>query len=160
MNSIQFRAEEDWTVAELETFLHQLNILYSRLYIVDQFKGRGRLNLSRILARPVSLIPRDEQLMVDYIEMHSPALIGLKGVDKIIKQLRLSVRDACDHSRRRDEDARDSFDWFIGVMKENGFSQEEIQDFIRNNFQKPRSPVKKILKLTKKLGVFLDSDAE
>jgi len=156
MNSIQFRAEENWTVAELETFLHQLNILYSRLYIVDQLKWGGRLNLSSILARPVSRVPHDEQLMVDHIEMHSPALIGLKGVDKIIKQLRLSVRDAHDHSRQRDEDARDSFEWCIGVMKENNFSQEEIHDFIRNNFQKPSSPVKKILKLTKKLGIFLD----
>ena len=71
---IKFTAQEDWTVTDLHLFFHQLNIIYNRLYVIDGLKAGSRAKLENILNGSLSRVTTENQLLVDYIEIHSPAV--------------------------------------------------------------------------------------
>ncbi len=159
MTNIKFSAEKDWTVADLHVFFHQLNILYNRLYVIDQLTERRKGKLGSMLSSSLAHVPNGEQLFVDFIEIHSPAKFSLKGVDKIICQLGELIKDFWyRNSLEKKEGAQnlahqsdlneievakqrmELLDHQVSIMKNCGFSDEEIQE----NFRKLIDPLEKI----------------
>ena len=159
MASIKFSAQEDWTVTDLQLFFHQLNILYNRLHVIDSLKPGRKGKLANILNNSLSQVPDDEQLLVDFIEIHSPAKFSLKGVDKIVGQARGLIKDfwyennlekkkkeqEISHQEKLNElelarQRTSLIEQEINVMKKAGFSDEEIKE----NIRKLTSPVEKI----------------
>lgn len=147
MNKIGFSAYEEWTVMDLQVFFHQLNILYNRLYVINGLKPGMKVSLDGILNNSLAKVRVEEQLRVDYIEIHSPAEFSFIGLDKIIAQLRDLIKDLTYrnklesqmmeqkllHSKRLNDLEVQSkemaiFEKQIGIMKEAGFSTKEIQD--------------------------------
>lgn len=174
MANIKFSAQEDWTVTDLQVFFHQLNILYNRLHVIDQLKPGRKGKLANILNGSLSYVPESEQLYVDFIEIHSPAKFSLKGGDKIIGQLRGLIKDIwygnslekqekaqqLEHQSRLNEielanQRMALLERQIGVMKNAGFSDEEIQE----NIRKLTDPVEKIsLVMQQREVVLLEND--
>ncbi len=87
METIRFSSQKDWTVTDLQFFLHQLNVLYNRLYVLDELKPGSRVNLLNALNNSLSRVPVEKRLFVDCIEIHSPANIKLRGISKVVKVL-------------------------------------------------------------------------
>jgi hypothetical protein len=160
MANLDFTAQEDWTVTDLQVFFHQLNILYNRLYVIASLKPGRRGRLEYILSSSLSQVPEQEQLLVDFIEIHSPAKFSLKGVDDIIGQLRGLIRDlwydnrldkknkeqALQHKEKLNElelanHRAALLERQIDIMKKAGFSDEEI----RENTRKLTDPLERIL---------------
>ena len=150
MANIKFSAQEDWTVADLQLFFHQLNILYNRLHVIDSLKPGRKGKLVNILEGSLAQVPEEEQLLVDFIEIHSPAKFSLKGTDKIIGQLRGLIKDlwydnnlekkkkqqAIEHQAKLNDlviaDRRAALlERQIGIMRNAGFSDAEIQEGMR-----------------------------
>ena len=170
MTNIKFSAQEDWTVTDLQNFFHQLNILYNRLYVIDDLNPDSKAKLTNILNTSLSRVPEYDQLLVDYIEIHSPAKFSLKGGDKIIGQVRGLIRDVwydnklekkkkeqeLEHQEKvkqlevahqeklNDLEIADKHTDLIkkqiGIMKNAGYSDEDIQ----KNIKKLTDPVNKI----------------
>ena len=175
MKKIKFSAQEDWTVTDLQLFFHQLNILYNRLYVIAELNPESKAKLSNILNSSLSRVPEEEKLLVDYIEMHSPAKFSLKGVDKIIKQVRYFVKDLWYdnrlESKKKTEEIQHQENMHeievanerislierqVGIMKNAGFSDDEIQ----NNIRKLTDPVKKISSVMQDRKVVLLAEDE
>jgi hypothetical protein len=170
MAKIKFSAQEDWTVTDLQIFFHQLNILYNRLYVVNDLNQNSSANLTNILNTSLSRVPEHDQLVVDYLEIHSPLKLSLEGTDKIIGQLRGLFKDfiydneldkkekeqkieqrykeqqlEISHQEKLNEieiadKHADLIQKQIDIMKGVGYSNEEIQ----NNIKKLTDPVKKV----------------
>ena len=175
MASIKFVAQEDWTVTDLQLFFHQLNILYNRLHVIDSLKPGRKGKLVNILNNSLSQVPDDEQLLVDFIEIHSPAKFSLKGVDKIIRQARGLIKDfwydnSLEKKKKEQEISHQEklnelelerqktslIEQQIGVMRKAGFSDEEIQE----NIRKLIDPVEKISAVMQQREVELIEDDE
>tara|TARA_R110002073_G_scaffold312409_2_gene483848 strand:- start:364 stop:1113 length:750 start_codon:yes stop_codon:yes gene_type:complete len=87
-------AIENWTVQGLYTFFHQLNILYNRLYVLDdQIRSGHNRKLKSILYGSLSRVEPEAQLILDSIEIHSPADINLTGSGEIIDELGETWKD-------------------------------------------------------------------
>jgi len=185
MANIKFSAQEDWTVTDLQNFFHQLNILYNRLYVVDEINPDSKAKLTNILNTSLSRVPEHDQLLVDYIEIHSPAKFSLKGGDKIIgrvrglikdvwydnklekkkkeqeiehqgkvKQLEVVHQESLNELEVADKHA-DLVKKQIGILKDAGYSDEEIQ----KNIKRLTDPVKKISSIMYEKDVkLLDDD--
>ena len=157
---IKFVAQEDWTVADLQVFFHQLNILYNRLYVINDLELGTKAKLSSILSNSLSRVPDHSKLLVDYLEIHSPAKFSLKGGDKIIGQLRGLIKDIWYanrlESKRHDQEIQHQakkneieisskqaalLEQQIAIMKKAGFPDEEIQ----SNIRQLTGPMEKII---------------
>ena len=175
MATIKFSAQEDWTVTDLQLFFHQLNILYNRLYVISELEPRSKIKLSTILNGSLSRVPEENQLLVDYIEIHSPAEFSLKGADKIIGQIRGFVKDIWYENRleakRKEHEIQyqakkneleienkraNLIEKKIGIMRNAGFSDEEIQE----NIRKLTNPVEKISSVMQERKVVLLESGE
>lgn len=175
MQNIKFSAQEDWTVTDLQVFFHQLNILYNRLHVIDQLKPGRKGKLANILNGSLSQVPEEEQLFVDFIEIHSPAKFSLTGADKIIGQVRGLIKDIwyknsqekqlgqqqLEHQAKLNElelakQRTALLQEQITVMKDAGFSSEEIQD----NIRKLTDPVEKISSVMQQRQVKLVEEAK
>jgi len=184
MKKIKFSAQEDWTVTDLQNFFHQLNILYNRLYVVNQLSAESKAKLTNILNTSLSRVPENDLLLVDYLEIHSPAKFSLKGGDKIIGQVRGLIKDIwydnkLDKKKKEKEievqgklieleavyqeklnelEVADKYaaliEKQIGIMKSAGYSDEDI----KNNIKKLTDPVKKISSIMHEKGVKLLED--
>lgn len=174
MANIKFSAQEDWTVTDLQVFFHQLNILYNRLHVIENLKPDRTGKLSNILNGSLSYVPKEEQLLVDFIEIHSPAKFSLKGVDKIIGQVRGIIKDIWyDNSLEKKKKQRQLehqaslneielanqrmslIERQINILRNAGFSNEEIQE----NIRKLTDPVEKISSVMQQREVvLLDED--
>lgn len=173
MEKIKFTAQEDWTVTDLQLFFHQLNILYNRLYVIDGLESGGKAKLESILNGSLARVPEEDQLLVDYIEIHSPAKFSLKGADKIVGQLREFVKDIWYEnrleSRRKEQEIQHQaklndleiasqraalLEKQIGIMKGAGFSDDEI----KSNIKKLTDPVEKILSVMQERRVLLEEE--
>lgn len=147
MGTIRFSAKESWKVADLHNFFHQLNILYNRLYVVSELSERGNAKLATILDNSLARVRDEQQLSVDYVEIHSPAQFSFIGLDKTIKQIRSLIKDlwyenrlertkmenAIAHQGRMDDveiaKARtELIETQIRIMKASGYSAEEIKE--------------------------------
>ena len=148
MQTLQFTAEENWTVADLQTFLHQLNILYSRLYLIEQLGFDRRIELSGILISPISCVPDDAKLLIHSVEIQSPGKIITKGVSKILNDIHFLLKDW--REIRRQNQLLKVTDWAVTRMKEHDFPIEERQKFIRESISKLNKPAGTIVKLMKK----------
>lgn len=93
MKTIRFSAAEDWTVEQLQTLLHALNIAYNRLYVLEFIAPGRRGKLDSLLMDSLSRVPDCAVLSIDSLEIHSPAKVSLKGLDKVVLQLRGLIRD-------------------------------------------------------------------
>jgi len=172
---IKFSAQEDWTVTDLQLFFHQLNILYNRLYVLAELKPGNKAKLTNILNSSLSRVPEENQLLVDFIEIHSPAKFSLKGADKIIGQVRGLVKDVWYdnrlESKKKEQEIKHQekmneleitneritlFERQIGVMRNAGFPVEEIQD----NIRKLTDPVGKISSVMQERKVLLLEEEE
>ena len=175
MGSIKFTAQDDWTVTDLQLFFHQLNILYNRLHVVDSLKPGRKRKLANILNASLSQVPEEEQLLVEYIEIHSPAKFSFKGVDKIIGQVRGLIKDvwyensiekkkkeqALSHQEKLNElelarQRTALIEQQINVLKSAGFSDEEIQE----NIKKLTDPLEKMTTIMQQREVELIEDSE
>lgn len=185
MTNIKFSAQEDWTVTDLQNFFHQLNILYNRLYVINDLNPESNAKLTNILNTSLSRVPEYDQLLVDYIEIHSPAKFSLKGGDKIIGQVRGLIKDIwydnklekkkkeqeiehqgkvkqleIAHQEKLNEievanKHTDLIKKQIGIMKSAGYADEDIQ----KNIKKLTDPVKKISSIMYEKDVkLLDDD--
>ena len=173
MSNIKFSAQEDWTVTDLQVFFHQLNILYNRLHVINSLKPGRKGKLTNILNGSLSQVSEDEQLFVDFIEIHSPAKFSLKGADKIIGQVRGLIKDfwyANNLEKKKKEQKLQHVETLneleiahqrtgllerqIVVMRNAGFSDEEIQE----NIRKLTDPVEKISTVMQQREVTLIED--
>ena len=174
MATIRFSAQDDWTVTDLQLFFHQLNILYNRLYVISELKPGSKAKLTNILNSSLSRVPEENQLLVDCIEIHSPAKFSFKGADKIIGQIRGFVKDIwyenrleakrkeqeIQHQAKKNEleianERASLIERQIDIMKKAGFSDEEIQE----NIRKLTAPVEKISSVMQEREVvLLESD--
>ena len=161
MRTIQFTGEENWTVEELQAFLRELNVLYSRLYILDQLGIDKNIELSNLLDRPIRYVPSDEKLLIDFIEIHSPSLITLKGKGKIIKQMRLLLQYIIEiphHIRMNELEVMKKWN---ERMRELDYSKEEIRAKAEKIYPKFTNPGKKTVKFMYKKRMTLQvSDDE
>lgn len=86
--SLNLVATENWSVFDLYSFFHQLNIFYNRLYVLDdQIQSKKVRKLKSVLHGSLSRVDPGDQLQLESIEIHSPAEINLRGVGNIIKEL-------------------------------------------------------------------------
>lgn len=93
-SKLELVASEDWSVQDLYSFFHQLNILYNRLYVLDdQIQSKRIRKLRAILYGSLSRVEPDDQLSLESIKIHSPAEINLKGSGKIIDELGETWKD-------------------------------------------------------------------
>ncbi len=170
MATIKFSSQGNWTVTDLHVFFHSLNVLYNRLYVIDELKHGNKARLSSILDNSLSRVPDEKQLSVDHIKIHSPALFSLTGLDKIIGQLRdlikdIGYRNSLEKQERKqamqhqdainrvevaDQEA-DLLAKQVGIMKNNNFTTREIQD----NVRKLINPAQKISSVMQKREVCL-----
>ena len=164
MANIKFSAHEDWTVTDLQNFFHQLNILYNRLYVIDDLNPDSTAKLTNILNTSLSRVPEHDLLLVDYIEIHSPAKFSLKGGGKIIGQVRGLIKDVWYDNqlekKKKEQEIEhqgklkqlevahqevlnelevsdkytDLIEKKIGIMKNAGYSDEEIHKNIKDLF--------------------------
>lgn len=104
MSQIGFSATENWTVEEFYNFFHQINILYNRLYVLEQIKVKhferiaknknSRLrSLEHAFNASLSAVDEKDRLTIKSIELHSPGDFNFLGVDKVILQLRELWKD-------------------------------------------------------------------
>jgi hypothetical protein len=174
MSNIKFSAQGDWTVTDLQNFFHQLNILYNRLYVIDDLNSDSKAKLTNILNTSLSRVPEYDQLLVDYIEIHSPAKFSLKGGDKIIGQVRSFIKDVwydnklekkkkeqeLEHQEKLNDleiadKHTDLINKQIGILRDVGYSDEDIQ----KNIKKLTDPVNKISSIMYEKDVkLLDED--
>jgi len=154
MQAIQFSAEDAWTVADLQLFLNLLDILYCRLYIIDRQVFDGE-DLSRILTRPKSHVPDEHKLLIEFIEMHSPALIRIQGADKIVKQIRLLLEYFMEFPHRRRKNRLDEAEQAERIMRKCGFPEGKRQAVVQEHLNKLHGPVERLIKLMKRKGMVL-----
>ncbi|MFC1567629.1 hypothetical protein ACFL3K_00300 [Pseudomonadota bacterium] len=93
-SQLELVASENWSVQDLYSFFHQLNILYNRLYVLDdQIRSKRVRKLRPILYGSLSRVEPGDQLSLDSIEIHSPAEINLQGSGEIIDELGETWKD-------------------------------------------------------------------
>jgi hypothetical protein len=106
---IGFDSTEDWNVEDFYNFFHQLNILYNRLYVLNDLKeNQSNKKLRYALYGSLSSVEKEDQLIVKSIEIHSPGNFNLLGVDKIIHQLRELFKDISYKNRQEKEDQEET----------------------------------------------------
>jgi len=144
---IGFDATENWSVEDFYNFFHQINILYNRLYVLQEMKDSGKKKkLKYALYGSLSRVKSEDQLIVKSIEIHSPGDFNLLGVDKVIQQLRETLKDVLFRNRQEressDEDLRHKkamnslkekagmqkiLNNQITLMKQLNYDQEQIE---------------------------------
>lgn len=92
-DSIIFVGRDEWKVIDLYRFLHALNVLYNRLYILDEYSSQEYHVLISLLKHSLRYMPEKKGLQVSYISMHSPFEINLKGSGELPEQLREHIKD-------------------------------------------------------------------
>ena len=93
-SQLELVAVENWSVQDLYTFFHQLNILYNRLYVLDdQIRIGNKRKLRSLLYGSLSRVKPLNQLVLASIEIHSPADINLEGAGEIIDELGETWKD-------------------------------------------------------------------
>ncbi len=170
METVEFVTSEDWSVNELRVFFHQLNILYNRLFVIENLTKATNVKLSTILDRSLSRIAEEKILSIDFIEIHSPARFSFKGVDKIIGQIRGLIKDfwyknkmekqkmELDIQRQRTKNEvemscanMELLKMQISIMKEAGIHEDEI----RENIKKLINPLEKLSSIGQAKGIRL-----
>ncbi len=97
MTTLRFTSQGDWEVEDLHVFLHQLNVLYNRLYVInDLCETRARefvdnKKIHNMLNRSLSRVPNERRLCIDYIEIHSPGNFGLKVKIDIEAEINIDI---------------------------------------------------------------------
>lgn len=169
MNTLKFSSRKNWTVTDFRFFLHQLNVLYNRLYVITEPRFGGRTSLDRLLRGSHSRVPERDRLSIDYIEIHSPGGFVFSGLGKVMEQVRFLIKDRrymneleatekrqgvvyqgemnkLEIEEKRIENARKWVELYkeqVNLMKGVGYSEEEIQ----NNIGKIVAPHRNILKM-------------
>jgi hypothetical protein len=172
LGKITFLAGENWTVYELVEFLHQLNILYNRLFVLVTIAPLGDAKkLAAVLDASLRHVPDHDKLKIAMAEIHSPAKITLEGLDGVLKQMREVLKDVTYRNkierREMESDLRhkekmNSFEEEmaatqvlsarIQMMKEAGFSEEEIRSSL---LSRVCGPAEKIVTIAKSKSVAL-----
>lgn len=131
MNSIDFKASEEWSVADLYRFFQQLNILYNRIYVISHYIPSAlRTNSTHVrgldqrLLSSLSEVPKKEQLKVSWIEIHSPAKFSFEGVGGIIKEVREWIMDA---QYRRELDKQEKTEQLEHQREMNSIESEKAR---------------------------------
>lgn len=159
MATIQFSAQDDWNVQDLIDFLRQVDLLYSRLYLLNEFEFESRVKFTRILSHPVDHVPDESRLLIDYIEIHSPALISLKGIGRAMKQIRLLVNDWHENRHKKKVYELEEIVRAAEVMRENGTAEEIVEEFVRTATKQIIMPTSRVVKLMQHLSMsILDED--
>lgn len=175
MYEIGFRAREDWTVADLQQFFHQLNILYNRLHVVEEFRVEQKGKLESYLDNSLSRVPESDVLRVKSLEINSPADFNFLGVDKVISQIRKLIKDVSYKNqiakRQHEEELRHAskmnqleenyrqievMNGYIELMKHVGMDEPEIQ----NCLKKLIDPTEKVLSIMKAKGVEVAEESD
>ena len=175
MSEIGFKAREDWTVADLQQFFHQLNILYNRLYVFEEFRVEKKGRLATHLDNSLSRVPIDSVLLVKSLEIHSPAEFNFQGLGEVLSQIRKLVKDLLYENRidkgKNEEELRHAGEMNqmdeaikrtevmksqIELMRQAGLPESEIQNCLR----KLIDPAGKMLSIMheKKVEVISESD--
>lgn len=102
MKTLKFSSRKDWTVTDFRFFLHQLNVLYNRLYVITK-PSSGRAGLDNMLRGSHSRVPERDRLSIDYIEIHSPGGYGFSGYAKAIDIVRSFMNRISLHDLERKE---------------------------------------------------------
>lgn len=89
-----FTTSDDWSVHEFHAFFHQINILYNRIYVLDEQLKTGKIRkLSPLLYGSLSRVDDVGRLYLDSIEIRSPGEFNLKGAGGILKEFREFWKD-------------------------------------------------------------------
>lgn len=103
MNTLKFSSRKNWTVTDFRFFLHQLNVLYNRLYVIIESGHGSRASLDSMLRGSHSRVPERDRLSIDYIEIHSPGDYGFSGYAKAIGIVRSLMKRISLHDLERKE---------------------------------------------------------
>lgn len=94
ISELGFKTSDDWTVQDFYTFFHQLNILYNRIYVLDELLESKKVKkVGPVLYGSLSRMDSTNQLLLESIEIHSPGEFNLKGVSGILKEFREFWKD-------------------------------------------------------------------
>jgi hypothetical protein len=89
ISELGLKTSDDWTVQDFYTFFHQLNILYNRIYALDEMLQSKKVKkVGPVLYGSLSRMDSTNQLLLESIEIHSPGEFNLKGVSGILKEFR------------------------------------------------------------------------
>jgi len=130
---VGFDATEDWLVEDFYNFFHQLNILYNRLFVIQEIVDSGKQKkLKNALSSSLSSVKDGHQLAIKSIEIHSPGEFSLLGVDKIIFQLRELFKDAMFRNSHEKEASNESIrhQKIMNTMQEQAGMQKLLQNQI------------------------------
>ena len=148
---IGFEVGETWSVDDFQRFFHQLNILYNRLYVLEDLRtGNRKPKLKYAFYGSRALVKESDELLVKSIEIHSPGDFNFLGIDKIIEQLRELIKDVLFRIQQEreagDEEIRhqqvmnrieeqkglqELLSDQITILEQLGYSQEEIEIAIK-----------------------------
>ena len=90
---IRFSGEEDWSVTDLYQFFHHLNIFYNRIHVLKMDSARDSRKLKQLLDNSLSYVKSSDVLQIESLEIRSPALLSLKGIGEVIREIRELVKD-------------------------------------------------------------------
>jgi len=180
MKTLKFSSRKNWTVTDFRFFLHQLNVLYNRIYVITEPRSSGA-SLESMLRGSHSRVPERDRLSIDHIEIRSPGKFGFSGKESLVKHLwsmlkhvslldlkraekeqgiahqgkmnELEVKEKCiENARKLVELHKEVAD----LMEKAGFSVEEIQ----NNIGKIVDPHRNVLMMMESHEMDLLDDDE
>jgi len=170
---IEYTSQDDWSVEQLQKYLHQVNILYNRLYVLDQLVVGANMPVPQMLSSSLSLVPEAHRLTVRYIEFKSPGGFSFEGLGDVIKEFRGLWRDVTydnrldRQSKRSELDDRKQFNQIklqlaetklieakIDLLKKVGATQEEIKKSVDQLI----NPMSKIIEMELKQDILLVDD--
>jgi hypothetical protein len=156
--------DEDWQVYELIEFLHQMNILYNRLFVLDKYSVQVSEKISYYMKNSLGKVPESKRLIISTVTIRSPAKITLEGSGEIISEIREASKDflyrnkiekermsrQLEHETRMNEIEQKAAELKlvseqINILKKMGYTDEDIRNqFLKNITQ----PLEKIIEIS------------
>lgn len=128
-SELGFTTSDDWTVQDFHTFFHQLNILYNRIYVLDELVESEKVRkISNVLYGSLSRMDSTNQLLLQSIEIHSPGEFSLIGVGSILREFRELWKDVSYRNKIEKQDLEEDLRHkrSINRLTEQGATQEII----------------------------------
>ncbi|MFM1896592.1 MAG: hypothetical protein RLZZ385_1666 [Pseudomonadota bacterium] len=134
ISELGFKTSDEWTVQDFYTFFHQLNILYNRIYVLDELlESRKVKKVGPVLYGSLSRMDSTNQLLLESIEIHSPGEFNLKGVSGILKEFREFWKDVSYKNKIEKQDLEEDLRHKrnMNTLEEADHKQEIVMKRIR-----------------------------
>ena len=130
---------------DLYRFLHAINILYNRLYVLEFFIKEGYKPLRDAIINSLYYVNYGDELLVEKIVIQSPAEINFRGAGGIIKQIRELIKDLRYRNVYEERMMQtELINKQISVLKKAGYTDEETRELIKHYFPSLKTLSKQI----------------